>query len=399
MKKTRIALIGAGGRGVVGIYGEVLGVRDDMEFVAMSDPDERQFQRAIDTAKQIGKPVPAFYTDYKKCIDESKPDVVIVTSSWVAHVEVCIYAMEKGVPVACDVGGAYSIQQLWDLVRCYERTKTPIMFMENCCYGRLELMTLNLKRAGELGEIVHCEGAYGHDLRHEIVKGFESIHYRYQEYLHRNCENYPTHEIGPLAMILDINRGNRFTTLYSVATKAVGMEQYIQDKNIEAMKGLRFKQGDIITTTMQCYNGQTVTIKLDTTLPRYRTRNFLVQGTKGMVSEETDCVYLDKEIPDFESQQRKCNLNNLDRFYQQYEHKFWKKEFGDDTHGGIDMRVFHDFFDCLKTGKPMPIDVYDMATWMAISALSEQSIATGQAVAFPDFTDGKWIRRENEFAK
>ena len=200
-------------------------------------------------------------------------------------------------------------------------------------------------------------------------------------------------------MILDINRGNRFTTLYSVATKAAGMEQYIQDRNIEAMKGLRFKQGDIITTTMQCYNGQTVTIKLDTTLPRYRTRNFLVQGTKGMVSEETDCVYLDKEIPDFAAQQRVCNLNNLDRFYEQYEHKFWKKEFGTDTHGGIDMRVFNDFFNALKTGAPMPIDVYDMATWMAISALSEQSIATGQAVAFPDFTDGKWIRRVNDFAK
>ena len=118
-----------------------------------------------------------------------------------------------------------------------------------------------------------------------------------------------------------------------------------------------------------------------------------------MVSEETDCVYLDKEIPTFEAQQRKCNMNNIERFYEQYEHRFWKKEFGDDTHGGIDTRVYHDFFECLKTGAPMPIDVYDMATWMAISALSEQSIATGQAVAFPDFTNGAWIRRTNDFAK
>ena len=244
MKKRRVALVGAGGRGVVGIYGEVLGPRDDMEFVAMSDPDERQFQRAIETANQIGKPVPAFYTDYKKCINESKPDVVIVTAAWVAHVEVCIYAMEKGIPVACDVGGAYSIQQLWDLVRCYERTKTPIMFMENCCYGRLDLMTLNLKRVGELGEIVHCEGAYGHDLRHEIVKGFQSIHYRYQEYLHRNCENYPTHEIGPIAKLLDINCGNRFTTLVSVGSSSHGLEEYVKKDGVTPDKLLKLKLND-----------------------------------------------------------------------------------------------------------------------------------------------------------
>ena len=43
----------------------------------------------------------------------------------------------------------------------------------------------------------------------------------------------------------------------------------------------------------------------------------------------------------------------------------------------------------------MPIDVYDMAAWRCISALSEQSIQKGgAAVAIPDFTNGKWIKRE-----
>jgi hypothetical protein len=45
----------------------------------------------------------------------------------------------------------------------------------------------------------------------------------------------------------------------------------------------------------------------------------------------------------------------------------------------------------------MPIDIYDMVTWMAIAPLAEESIATGQTVYFPDFTNGKWIRRKNEF--
>ena len=51
--------------------------------------------------------------------------------------------------------------------------------------------------------------------------------------------------------------------------------------------------------------------------------------------------------------------------------------------------------DAYKSGKEMPIDVYDSAAWMAITALSEQSIALGgAAVSVPDFTNGKWLLRE-----
>lgn len=39
----------------------------------------------------------------------------------------------------------------------------------------------------------------------------------------------------------------------------------------------------------------------------------------------------------------------------------------------------------------MPIDVYDMATWMSITPLSERSIQLGSMpVEIPDFTNGKW---------
>ena len=49
----------------------------------------------------------------------------------------------------------------------------------------------------------------------------------------------------------------------------------------------------------------------------------------------------------------------------------------------------------MLNNKEMPIDVYDAAAWMAVTALSEQSIATGgMPQLIPDFTDGKWITRE-----
>lgn len=398
MEKFRIALIGVGGRGE-GLYRVALKFREDVTFVAVCDEYIDRCEYVANEMKEDGFGYPALYTDYKKCIDENKLDAVVVATAWEAHLKVSMYAMERGVAVACEVGGAYSIEQLWELVRCHERTQTPIMMLENCCYGRLELLALNMKRKGVLGEIVHCEGGYRHDLREEVTSGKEKRHYRLQQYIHRNCENYPTHEIGPIAKLLDINCGNRFLSLASFGSKSVGLEAYVSEKNIEPLKGVRFNQSDVVTTVIKCQNGETITITLDTCLPRYYSRGFLVQGTKGLICEENRSVYLDEEFNE-ECWDWKDNFNNIQKYYDKHDHPIWegyKPGARKAGHGGMDYLVFEGFFKALREGKPMPIDVYDFATWACISVLSEESMASGQQVIFPDFTDGKWILRENHF--
>ena len=396
MKKFRVALIGVGGRGE-GLYRVALKFRKNVDYVAVCDSYLDRCEYVAKEMEEDGRPRPALYTDYIRCIDESQPDAIVVATAWEAHIRVSTYAMEKGIAVACEVGGAYSLESLWELVRCYERTQTPIMMIENCCYGRLELLALNMKRKGVLGEIVHCEGAYRHDLREEVTSGKEKRHYRLQQYIHRNCENYPTHEIGPIAKLLDINCGNRFLSLHSFGSKSAGLEAYVEKKGLEELKGVRFNQSDVVTTVIKCQNGETVVITLDTCLPRYYSRGFLVEGTKGLICEENQSVYLDEEFQS-EVWEWKPHFGNVDRYYEKYEHPIWRDYHpGEEGHGGMDALVFDAFFKALEEGKPMPIDVYDMATWMSISVLSEQSLATGQNVTFPDFTDGKWILRKNQF--
>ena len=129
------------------------------------------------------------------------------------HSEIAMAAMRAGKAVASEVGGAYTLSECWKLVDCYEETKTPIMFMENCVYGRDEMMVFHMTEEGVLGEIVHCEGGYKHDLREEIFFGKENRHYRLENYIHRNTENYPAHELEPIAKVLHINRGKHFTDL------------------------------------------------------------------------------------------------------------------------------------------------------------------------------------------
>ena len=400
--KITMAVVGLGQRGS-GLLSSILVKQNDLEIVGVSDTYLDRTLKAKETViKECGN-TPFASTDYKEVLDKTKPDSVLVSTAWEYHIEVALYAMEKGIAVAMEVGGAYNDREIEKLVETYERTKTPFMFMENCCFNKEELLATSMARKGLFGKIVHLEGAYAHDLREEIAGGNINRHYRLRNYLKRNCENYPTHEIGPIAKILDINRGNRFVSLVSIASKSEGLKEYVnehKDKYPELV-GLDFKQGDIVTTIITCANGETVFIKLDTTLPRFYARNFTVRGTKGFYEQNTNLVFFDGDSEEWDTAKAyKERINNASKYEEEYLPAIWKnitKEQLDAGHGGMDYFVFRAFIDCLKEGREMPIDVYDAATWMSITELSEKSIALGGApVYFKDYTGGKWHLRERK---
>jgi len=393
MNKVRTAVVGLGGRGYSIMADLILGM-DNAEVVAVCDLYEDRVKNGADAVERKTGVRPFESTDYREVLDRDDVDAVLILSAWESHFPVAIYAMEKGVAVGMEVGGAYSVDDCWELVRTYERTKTPFMFLENCCYGEAEMAVMNMVKMGLFGEVVHCEGGYRHDLRDEITFGKENRHYRLRNYLSRNCENYPTHELGPIAQILDINRGNRFLSLVSVASKAAGLNEFAKNhpNANKALATAEFAQGDVVTTVIKCARGETITLTLDTTLPRVYSRGFTVQGTRGMYSEDTRAFFIEGEGMDHFT----CEYNNQGRFFEKYRHPVWEDYLKNGIrggHGGMDGLVYNEFLECIRLGKPCPIDVYDAAAWMVVTPLSEQSISMGGApVTFPDFTGGAWCR-------
>lgn len=395
MQNIKIGWIGLGQRGISLLKDVVLAQKETV--TAVCDLYRDRCSDGADAAEKACGVRPAEYSDYKDVIADENVNVVIICTSWESHTEIAVSAMNAGKAVAMEVGGAYSLEQCHLLTKTYEKTGTPFMFLENCCFGRREMMTLNMVQHGFLGEIVHCEGTYAHDLRNEISFGKENRHYRLRNYLTRNCENYPTHDLGPIAKVLNINHGNRLMSLTSFSSKAAGLNDYIKKNKPEddTLQNAKFAQGDIITTVIKCANGETIILKLDTTLPRYYSRGFTVRGTNGMYEEVTDSVFVDTEEDrshDFDW--RRVCAGNAEKYQEQWDHPVWKKyieEGVQGTHDGMDWLEFKLFFEALRNDTPMPVDVYDAATWMSITALSEMSIAKGGAVMdIPDFTDGKW---------
>ena len=402
MDKINVGIIGLGNRGTSNL--DVVMLFDFVNIVAVCDNYEDRVEKNIEKIVDAKRPTPLGTTDYKEILANSDIDTILIFTSWESHIKIAIEAMKAGKAVGMEVGGAYDIQECFDLVETWEKTQVPFTMLENCCFGKKEMLTLNLVRNGILGDIVHCHGAYAHDLRGEIAHGKENRHCRLKNYIERNCENYPTHELGPIAKILDINRGNRMVKLVSLASKSLGLKHFIAEeerKGILKNKDLlntEFRQADIVDTLILCENGETISLKLDTTLPRSYNREFTVQGTRGMFDETVNSVFVDGDEHWFTTERNTAlQLNNADRNYYKYLPECWKnitKEQIEKSHGGMDWFCFKTFFENLRDNKPMAIDVYDAASWMAITPLSAKSIEKGAFVEIPDFTKGAYKTRE-----
>ncbi len=391
-EKVRLGIIGCGGRGV-GVMKLVLipMMKDDVIISGLCDTHEDRMEKAAQMVVDAGGERPKCSLDYHDILNMDEVDAILVMTGWEEHVMISVDAMLAGKPVAMEVGGAYSLEECWRLVRTSEMTGIPCMMLENCCYGQRETMALNMAKKGFFGDIVYCEGGYCHDLRMMWTEDRRFDHYRPYNY-ERNCDNYPTHELGPIAKILNINNGNRMLTLTSMASSAKGARQYILDQKgpEDPMMTTPIRLGDIIKTEIKCAGGELITLTLDTTLPRHYSRNFTVRGTKAGYWEMNDSIFLEGD----EHKKGKDTWGTAEKYVEEWQHPMWKDYVPTGGHDGMDWMVCRAFIEAVKAGVQTPIDVYDTASWMCISALSEQSIAMGGAPqAIPDFTNGRWIKR------
>lgn len=415
-RPARLGFIGVGFRGE-GHLALALG-RPDVEVVAICDVDDTMLKRAHDIIARSGKPAPKVFTGsdyaYRDLLALQNLDGVIIATPWEWHNPMILDALAAGIKyVGTEVILGITLQEHWDVVKAAEYHKAHVMMLENVCYRRDVLAVLNMVRQGVFGELLHLQGGYQHDLRdvkfndgkppydHGVEfgpKAFSEARWRTNHSVHRNGDLYPTHGVGPLAMMTGINRGNRFMSLSSFATKTRGLHNYIVKNGGENHPNaqVRFRLGDIVTTQLHCANGETMLLQHDTNNPRPYSLGFRVQGTEGLWMDVANSVYV---------QGKSKNNDEWDvatEWLEKYDHPLWKR-WSKDTqgagHGGMDFFVLHAFVESIKRGIPTPQDVYDAATWSAITPLSESSIELGfQTVDFPDFTGGQWMYRANDFA-
>ena len=412
----RLGIIGTGLRGQNHLWNALQ--RQDVDVIAICDVDEVSLQSARDLVTKSGRPMPKIFT--------GDPH---------AYQKIAGRKRSAGYPDCHTLGMAYTHDPGWYFSRyqihrnrsgagyhfagsleCRACSGYPhgahVMMMENVCYRRDIMAILQMVRQGLFGELIHMQAGYQHDLRGVKFndgktpydsgvefgeKAFSEARWRTNHSVHRNGDLYPTHGIGPVAEMLNINYGNRFVSLSSFASKSRGLHEYIVKKGGPQHPNAKveFKLGDVVTTQIRCANGETILLQHDTSLPRPYSLGFRVQGTHGIWMDINHSLYIEgiSSKPDvWESAQP---------YLDKYDHPDWQrwgKEAENAGHGGMDFFVLQAFIESVKQQTPTPMDVYDAAAWSSITPLSEMSIELGnQTVEMPDFTSGQWMNRVNRF--
>lgn len=420
---VRVAVIGLGERGIP--QAQHFASIPNCEVVGVCDIYADATKRTADFfEKKTGKRPAEYNSDpkaYLRMLEEVKPDAVIINTSWETHAQMAIDCMEHGAHAFVEVPMAITIDDLWRVVDTSERTKKHCMMLENVNYGRDELMFLNMVRQGLIGELLHGEASYIHELRMQmksVDRGCGS--WRTYHYAGRNGNLYPTHGLGPVAQYMNIARtDDTFDRIVSFGSPAKGRAAYAK-KNFPAdhkWNNMEFKCADMSNSIIKTKAGRTILVQWDETSPRPYDRKNLIQGTEGTLAgfplrvagEHIGYSAIEKQMAEEQQGQpggkEIASLGGYHKWYEgkeaeealynQYDHPLYKR-LGEEArknggHGGMDYIMLYRVIECLHKGEPMDQNVYEGALWSAVSPLSEKSVNEGgMPQVFPDFTRGDW---------
>ena len=398
LEKVCWGFIGVGARGSQHVM--QLAQIEGSEVLAICDLYEDLAKRSSNHVVKLGKPAPSLYfgspTKYHEMLARPDLDAVIISTPWADHATMAIAAMNAGKHAFVEVPLALTLKELWDIVDASERTGKHCMMMENCNYGREELMFLNLCRQGMIGELLHGEAAYIHELRgqmKELPRGTGSWRTHYYSKAHGG-NLYPTHGLGPVAQYMNIARtDDMFERLVSFASPGRGRALYAS-KNFppdHQWNQMKFECGDISTQLIKTKLGRTIMVQWDETSPRPYTRHDLIQGTKGTLAG----------YPPRAAIEGRGNYHGwtkdegFAKLYEEFDHPLYKRvgEMAQKMggHGGTDFIMLVRMVECLRNGEPLDQNVYEGAFWSAVQPLSSESEREGgMPQLFPDFTRGDW---------
>ncbi len=407
--KLNIGIIGVGLRGTAHLKNLLL--REDIQVAAICDIDPKRIKIADEMIKSAGMKRPKTFGsdefDYRNLLAIEEIDAVIIATPWSWHVPMSIDAMRAKKYTGVEVSAAITLEGCWELVNTHLETGTHLMILENVNYRRDVLAVLNMVKQGVFGELVHFRCGYQHDLREVKFndgkqpygggvefgeKAISEAKWRTAYSVNQNADVYPTHGLGPMAVMADINRGNRFISVSSYATKAIGLHNYILDVGgpDHPNAKVKFRQGDVITSMIKTAREETIMVTHDCNLPRPYSLGFRVQGANGIWEVDGNRIYVQGASP-------KHQWEDASSWLDRYDHPLWKK-YGElatgSGHGGMDFFVLNAFVESAKRNASPPLDVYDAAAWSALTPLSQRSISQGGTPQdFPDFTRGSWKSR------
>lgn len=325
---------------------------------------------------------------YQRMIREEQPDLVVVASPWKCHVEHAMYALQQGCHVALEIKGGLAINEYKPLAKLTAQSGKQVFPLENTLFKQEILAVKRMVDEDVLGKPVYMRGGYRHDLRDVLIddegrwgqKGRSESGWRCRFYEMYNGDLYPTHSLAPLCMIADINRSDRVVSLCSQASRAEGVNRRIDESG--GPEHVDIATGDVVCTQLKTERGVLIALTHDTTLPRPRSLDYEVQGTRGIWQGEHRRIYIEGISP-------KETWESDEPYINRYQHRYWR-EWGrealayDKHHQGMDYIMLRAVGEAIEAGIRYPATVHDLALWTSVTPLSIRSIERQTVIRLDD---------------
>jgi hypothetical protein len=417
LETVRIGIIGIGNRGT-GTTRRLASI-EGVEIKALCDLEADKVNNAIEIIKPMGHNPDAYSggpEEWKKVCDRKDIDLIAVVTPWDLHTPICVYAMENDKHAYTELPAATSIEECWQLIETSERTKKHCVQMSGSCHSGIYAVVLNMARQGYFGDLIHAEGAYVHQLdlliRHlgqELPK--ENRLWRLHDNTGRHGNLYPQHGLVPIIQMMNINYGDKMDYLVSVSSN-----DFTMNKHAKILSGEndywkpfvgRDYRGNINTSIIKTHKGRTITMVHDVSSPRPAVRFHMLSGSDGIFESSSGTTgqkqgilgrlsksHHDGWLPNEE-------FNSLVKQYtpeitKKFEELVNQQKFDRPKHtysvvSPTDWRLI----DCLRTGLPMDMDVYEAAVSSAVIPLSIWSAQNqSTSIPVPDFTSGAWASNQ-----
>lgn len=400
IETVRIGIIGLGMRGKG--FVKRLSLIEGTEIVALCELDPEKIKRAQKTLKEYGRKPAVEYLgedSWKQMCERDDIDLIYIIVPCHLHADMAIYAMEHGKHVASEVMLAKTVKDCWRVVDTAERTRRHCIMLENCIYDHFELTTLNMAQQGLFGEIVHARGGYIHCL--DGIWQYFHNYWTLRNRQHRIGDAYPTHGLGPVALALNINRGDRMTHLVAMQTGVWRGKELAK----EYLGTEEFHNPDHASALIRTAKGKTISLEQNVYTHRPYDRCYQLTGVEGFANKYPveGLVISEKFLGEGEASSDHEDLSHyafvskdvFNKYMELYKHpvqkQFQKEALKVGGHGGMDYIMDSRLIYCLRNGLPLDMNVYDGASWSCIVELTGTSIINNSMpVAIPDFTRGEW---------
>ena len=348
MKKMRLGIIGAGGRGGLADYSH--NPDDGVEIVAGMDIDpdileifKKRYQEKFQSEVQG-------YLDYKEMLEKEQLDGVFITSPDFCHEEQACYCLSHGVAVYLEKPMAITTAGCDRIMETARKHKTKLMLGHNMRYMIFTNKMKDLIDSGAIGQVkaIWCRhfisyggDAYFRDWHAERAKAtslllqkgahdIDIIHWLAGSYTRRvvgfgNLSVYNT--LPRRTTAIDAKPDVSFNNRHWPPLEQTGFHPIIEVEDLNMI-------------TMQLDNGVIASYQQCHYTPD-SCRNYTIIGTKGRIENYGDCGHESAvELWD----------QRIDEFRLHGDATFRTRPIGG-SHGGADPKIVQGFVEYIRDGK------------------------------------------------